>query len=86
MSKTYPTLVRMGGYHKIVEMERPDLDDIGPPKSYMCGAFHYRHVGDTIEVWLGPPGDPESEFTLCVVNSRIPELITALRNSQESRV
>ena len=36
--------------------------------------------GDLVQVWMGPPGEPESDF-VCVINIKlVPQLITALRS------
>lgn len=38
-----------------------------------------------IEVWLGEPGHPESEYVLTIARLYIPQLIAALRSKQEAR-
>lgn len=49
--------------------------------------FQYRtiHQGAVVEVWLGPPDHPESEFVLAVAKSYPPQLIAALRSAQDAK-
>lgn len=42
--------------------------------------FKIRHIGsNVVEVWLGTPGDFESELTITISTDYIPALIAALR-------
>ena len=46
--------------------------------------FYTRQVGSNlVEVWLGEPDDPESEFVCRISVDLIPQLIAALRRLQE---
>ena len=46
--------------------------------------FQTRHIGSNIvEVWVGPPGEAESEFVCSVGINLLPQLIATLRRVQE---
>lgn len=47
------------------------------------GVFNTRIKGGVLEVWMGPPDDPESELVFCLDPSLIPELIAALRAAED---
>ena len=35
--------------------------------------------GNTVQVWYGPPGEPESEFIMQISSAWIPQIIETLR-------
>jgi hypothetical protein len=43
--------------------------------------FILKHKGNTVEVWLGEPNQPESEFVLCVDEQWLPALIATLKST-----
>ena len=46
--------------------------------------FQTRQAGsDLVEVWLGKPGDPESEFVCSISIKLVPQLIATLRGVQK---
>lgn len=46
--------------------------------------FQTRQIGSNIvEVWVGPPGEPESEFVCSIGINLLPQLIATLRKVQE---
>jgi len=42
--------------------------------------FIVRHTQNTVEVWLGEPNEPESEFVLCCDAQLVPALIATLKS------
>ena len=46
--------------------------------------FQTRQIGSNIvEVWVGPPGEAESEFVCSIGINLLPQLIATLRKVQE---
>jgi hypothetical protein len=43
--------------------------------------FTVKHIGNTVEVWLGKPDQPESEFILRVDVQLLPALIATLKST-----
>jgi hypothetical protein len=44
--------------------------------------FEFIHLGNTVQVWYGTPGQPESEFIMHVSISWLPQLIETLQELQ----
>ena len=48
--------------------------------------FQTRQIGsDIVEVWVGPPGEAESEFVCSVGINLLPQLIATLRKIEGKR-
>ena len=43
--------------------------------------FTVKHKGNLVEVWLGKPGELESEFVLAVAQAWLPALIATLKST-----
>ena len=41
--------------------------------------FQLMQIGNTVQVWYGPPGEPESEFIMQVSIDWVPKIIETLR-------
>ena len=46
----------------------------------LTNPFIVKHTQNTVEVWLGEPNDPESEFVLCCDAQLVPALIATLKS------